>query len=127
LTHDVDAEVCVIGLGGTGLSCISEALNLGAASVIGIDAVDVAAGAAGRNGGLLLAGPVDFHHDAVAKLGRERTLAIHALTERERETIQVETPGVVRITGSLRIAESDEELDDCAQQFGAMRADGLAV
>lgn len=127
LTHDVDAEVCVVGLGGTGLSCISEALNLGATSVIGIDAVDVAAGAAGRNGGLLLAGPVDFHHDAVAKLGRERTLAIHALTERERETIQRETPGIVRVTGSLRIAESDEELDDCARQFDAMRTDGLTV
>lgn len=127
LTHDADAEVCVVGLGGTGLSCISEALNLGAQSVIGIDAVDVAAGAAGRNGGLLLAGPVDFHHDAVAKLGRERTLAIHARTERERETIQRETPGVVRVTGSLRIAESDEELDDCARQFDAMRVDGLAV
>lgn len=127
LTRDVDADVCVIGLGGTGLSCISEALKLGAKSVIGIDAVDVAAGAAGRNGGLLLAGPVDFHHDAVEKHGVERTLAIHALTERELETIQQETPGVVRITGSLRIAESREELADCEQQFAAMRADGLRV
>lgn len=127
LTQDVEAEVCVIGLGGTGLSCINEALNLGAASVVGIDAVDVAAGAAGRNGGLLLAGPVDFHHDAVEKLGRERTLAIHALTERELATIQRETPGVVRVTGSLRIAESAEELADCQRQFAAMRADGLAV
>ena len=127
LLHDTDADVCVVGLGGTGLSCISEALNLGAQSVIGIDAVDVAAGAAGRNGGLLLAGPVDFHHDAVAKLGRERTLAIHERTERERETIQRETPGVVRITGSLRIAESAEELEDCERQFAAMRDDNLAV
>ncbi|HRN52488.1 MAG TPA: FAD-dependent oxidoreductase, partial [Gemmatimonadaceae bacterium] len=127
LLHDTDADVCVVGLGGTGLSCISEALNLGAQSVIGIDAVDVAAGAAGRNGGLLLAGPVDFHHDAVAKLGRERTLAIHERTERERETIQRETPGVVRITGSLRIAESAEELADCERQFAAMRDDKLAV
>lgn len=127
LTRDAEAEVCVIGLGGTGLSCISEALNLGATSVIGIDAVDVAAGAAGRNGGLLLAGPVDFHHDAVERHGVERTLAIHALTERELATIQQETPGVVRVTGSLRIAETPEELADCGRQFTAMRADGLAV
>lgn len=127
LTRDAEAEVCVIGLGGTGLSCISETLNLGAASVIGIDAVDVAAGAAGRNGGLLLAGPVDFHHDAVERHGSERTLAIHALTERELATIQRETPGIVRVTGSLRIAETLEELADCERQFAAMRADGLAV
>jgi len=127
LTGDAEAEVCVVGLGGTGLSCISEALQLGAKSVIGIDAVDVAAGAAGRNGGLLLAGPVDFHHDAVAKHGAARTLAIHAATEGELATIQRETPGVVRVTGSLRIAESAEELDDCERQFVAMRADGLAV
>jgi glycine/D-amino acid oxidase-like deaminating enzyme len=127
LTHDAEAEVCVVGLGGTGLSCISEALKLGAKSVIGVDAVDVAAGAAGRNGGLLLAGAVDFHHDAVAKHGVERTLAIHALTERELATIQKETPGVVRVTGSLRIAESVDELADCERQFEAMRADGLAV
>lgn len=127
LSGNAEAEVCVVGLGGTGLSCISEALRLGAKSVIGIDAVDVAAGAAGRNGGLLLAGPVDYHHDAVAKHGVERTLAIHALTERELETIQHETPGVVRVTGSLRIAESAEELADCERQFAAMRADGLAV
>ena len=127
LTRDADAEVCVIGLGGTGLSCISEALALGAKSVIGIDAVDVAAGAAGRNGGLLLAGPVDFHHDAVAKHGAERTLAIHTRTEQELARIQQETPGVVRVTGSLRIAEDAAEFDDCARQFAAMRADGLAV
>lgn len=127
LSHDAAAEVCVVGLGGSGLSCISELLALGAKTVIGVDAADVAAGAAGRNGGLLLAGPVDFHHDAVARFGSERTLAIHARTERELETIQRETPGVVRITGSLRIAETDEELEDCERQYVAMKADGLAV
>jgi gamma-glutamylputrescine oxidase len=127
LPHDAKAEVVVVGLGGSGLSAISEALDLGAKSVIGIDAVDVAAGAAGRNGGLLLAGPVDFHHDAVERLGHEKTLAITSQTERELARIQEETPGVVRITGSLRIAEDAKELEDCRKQFDAMRADGLAV
>lgn len=127
LTEDVEAELCVVGLGGSGLSCISEALDLGVSSVVGIDARDVAAGAAGRNGGLLLAGTVDFHHDAVAKLGRERVLALTAATEDERRRITEETPGVSRITGSLRIAEDDAELDDCARQFDAMRADNLPV
>jgi glycine/D-amino acid oxidase-like deaminating enzyme len=127
LPADAEAELVVVGLGGTGLSAISEALDLGVKSVIGVDAVDAAAGAAGRNGGLLLHGPADFHHDAVEKHGVERTLAITALTEREMARIQKETPGVVRVTGSLRIAEDAKEFEDCRKQFESMRADGLAV
>lgn len=127
LAEDVEAELCVVGLGGSGLSCISEALQLGARSVVGIDLADVGAGAAGRNGGLLLAGPVDFHHDAVEKLGRERALAIHALTEAEKQRIATETPGVARFPGSLRIAADAAERDDCERQFAAMQADGLPV
>lgn len=127
LPHDGQADVCVIGLGGSGLSAISEALDLGAKSVIGIDAVDVAAGAAGRNGGLLLAGPMDYHHDAVEKFGIERTLAIHSITKREMDRIVQETPDAAHFPGSLRIASSAEELEDCRRQFEAMRASGLAV
>jgi gamma-glutamylputrescine oxidase len=127
LARDVEAEVCVVGLGGTGLSCITEALRLGARSVIGIDATDVAAGAAGRNGGFLLAGTADFHHDAVAALGRERAVAITRLTLAEMQRIAAEVPGTVRFPGSLRIAASDEELEDCERQRDRMLADGLAV
>lgn len=127
LTQDLEAELCVVGLGGSGLSCISEALTLGVGSVVGIDLADVGAGAAGRNGGLLLSGTADFHHDAVEKLGRERALAITAFTEDEKQRIAAETPDGVRFPGSLRIAGTPAELDDCARQFDAMRADGLAV
>ena len=54
-----------------GLTCVGELLRLGA-RVVGIDAGPVAAGAAGRNGGFLLAGSYHFYHDAVERLGRER-------------------------------------------------------
>jgi gamma-glutamylputrescine oxidase len=127
LRGDAAAELCVVGLGGTGLSCISEALDLGVSSVIGIDAADVAAGAAGRNGGLLLAGPVDFHHDAVARFGAERTLAMHRRTELEMQRIIAETPEVVRVVGSLRIASSGEEQEDINAQYARMKLDGLPV
>lgn len=127
LDGDAEAELCVVGLGGTGLSCITEALALGTSSVIGIDATDVAAGAAGRNGGFLLAGTADFHHDAVRLLGRERAVAITQLTLDEVQRMAREVPGTVRFPGSVRIAASDEELEDCERQLEQMRADDLAV
>jgi gamma-glutamylputrescine oxidase len=127
LDGDVDAELCVVGLGGTGLACITEALALGAGPVVGIDASDVAAGAAGRNGGFLLAGTADFHHDAVRILGRERAMAITRLTMDEVQRMAREVPGSVRFPGSLRIAASDEEFEDCERQYEQMVADRLEV
>ena len=126
LDCDQTADACVIGLGGSGLTAIEELLAMGR-SVIGIDAHDVGAGAAGRNGGLLASGTSDFHHDAVARLGRERAVRITQLTIEELHRIATHTPGVVRMTGSLRIAESDEELTDCVRQRDAMRADGFTA
>src|SRR4051812_38447522 len=74
LATTIDADVCVVGLGGSGLACIAELLSLGltADRVVGIDARAVGAGAAGRNGGFLLAGTADFYHDAVKQFGRDR-------------------------------------------------------
>ena len=126
LDSDLSTEVCVIGLGGSGLTAISELLDLGR-RVVGIDADDVAAGAAGRNGGFLLAGIADFHHDAVAAIGRARALRLHELTLEEIHRIAGQAPGTVRFPGSLRIAGSDEEFTDCARQRDAMRADGIPV
>ncbi len=126
LDADLDAEVCVIGLGGTGLSCVGEALALGARSVVGIDAVGVAAGAAGRNGGILLSGTAEYHHDLVHQLGRSRAVAITRLTNDEIQRIAAEVPEAVRFTGSLRIAATDEEFADCEAQRVRMRIDGFA-
>lgn len=126
LTRTTRADVCVVGLGGSGLSAARELCRLGA-SVVGLDAGRVGGGAAGRNGGFLLAGLAPFYHDAVASHGRDRARAIYALTLLELDRIATETPvGVVR-HGSLRIAESEEELADCAQQLDALRADGFPV
>ena len=126
LSADIETDVCVIGLGGSGLACIGELLSLGQ-RVVGIDARDVGAGAAGRNGGFLLAGIAAFHHDAVESLGRERALRLYHLTMDELDRMTAETPEAIRRPGSLRIAWSDEELIDCRLQLEAMRADGLPV
>ncbi|MEO7085087.1 MAG: FAD-binding oxidoreductase [Gemmatimonadaceae bacterium] len=126
LRGEVTADVCVIGLGGSGLACILELLARGK-SVVGLDATRIAAGAAGRNGGFLLGGLAMFHHDAVARLGRAAASALYRATLTELERMSGEMPQIVRRTGSLRIAASPEELEDCRAQFEAMRADGLPV
>ena len=126
LDADVEADVCVVGLGGSGLTCVGELRRLGA-RVVGLDAGPVGGGAAGRNGGFLLAGLAAFHHDAVAAVGRERARTLYRMTIAEIERIAAETPEAVRRVGSLRIAASAEEAEDCARQRAAMEADGLPV
>ncbi len=124
LDGDVTCDTCVVGLGGSGLAAVHRLLDLGQ-QVVGIDAGRVAGGAAGRNGGFLLAGGAEFHHDAVAIVGRERAVALYRRTLAELDRFARETPDAVRRDGSLRIAESAEELDDCRRQLEAMIADGL--
>jgi glycine/D-amino acid oxidase-like deaminating enzyme len=124
LTGEVTADVCVIGMGGSGLTCVAELLAQGA-SVVALDAGRVGGAAAGRNGGFLLAGLAQFYHTAVARLGRARTRRIYSLTLDEISRIAADSPSAVRLVGSLRIADSDEELDDCVHQLEAMRADGF--
>lgn len=126
LDGTIDAEACVVGLGGSGLSCIGELQRLGV-RVAGIDAAIVGGGAAGRNGGFLLAGIAAFHHEAADAHGRERAARAWRLTLAELERIAAETPDAVRRTGTLRIAIDDEELADCEAQFAMMRDDGLPV
>lgn len=84
LEGDIDADVCIIGLGGSRLSAVDQALVL-EKRVVGIDAGRIANGAAGRNGGLLLAGLADPYHTVVQSIGRARAREIYALTERDRE------------------------------------------
>ena len=122
----VEADVCVVGLGGSGLSCIGELHRLGA-RVAGIDGATVGGGAAGRNGGFLLAGIAAFHHEASDSHGRERAVRAWRLTLEELERIALETPDAVRRTGTLRIAIDDEELADCEAQLEVMREDRLPV
>ncbi|HET9484144.1 MAG TPA: FAD-binding oxidoreductase [Xanthomonadales bacterium] len=121
-THEVDA--CVIGLGGSGLACIAALLDRGQ-SVIGLDAGSVGQGAAGRNGGFLLGGLAQFHHQAIERFGRDRAAALYRMTLGEIERLRAAWPQLVRRTGSLRLAVDPHELADCQHQLDAMRIDDL--
>lgn len=126
LDHDASCGTCVVGLGGTGLTAIGELLGRGE-DVVGMDATDVGAGAAGRNGGFLLAGAYDFYHDAVRLHGRARALGIFNATLAEIERIRLATPDCIRFVGSRRLAADATEITDCREQLRVMRADSLAV
>lgn len=126
LDRDVSADVCVIGLGGSGLAAIRR-LQESDLSVVGVDAFTVAHGAAGRNGGLLLAGTAAVHHDAAAALGPEQAATWYRDTMVEITRMLEETPGLIRRTGSLRIAADQQEEDDCRAQLLSMQAAALPV
>jgi gamma-glutamylputrescine oxidase len=124
LAGDVSADVCVVGLGGSGLAAVGAALDAGA-SVAGIDAGPVAAGAAGRNGGFLLAGGALFHHAAVDAWGEERAVGVYEESLAELDRLEAELGPIVRRVGSLRIPASEEEAEDCARQLAALRRHGF--
>lgn len=123
LHGDTSADVCVIGLGGSGLTALHELRSQGVKAV-GLDAGVIAGGAAGRNGGFLLAGLARPHHEVVAQLGREQAALLYRLTLQELDRICQATPEAVRRTGSLRI---ENAWDDCDLQRDALLADGFAV
>jgi glycine/D-amino acid oxidase-like deaminating enzyme len=66
---DAECDVCVIGLGCSGLTALI-ALREQGLSCIGIDKETVGAGAAGNNGGFLLAGVDECYHLDCARNGR---------------------------------------------------------
>jgi gamma-glutamylputrescine oxidase len=125
LDGDVETDVCVIGLGGSGLTALDELTTMGRRAV-GIDARGIAPGAAGRNGGLLLGGTVDFHHDAITVIGRDRAVGIYRETMAEIRRIDEQAPGVVRHTGSIRLSSGPDEDADVERQREAMLADGIS-
>lgn len=122
LERHIEADVCVVGLGGSGLAAVDEALRLGK-TVVGIDAGSVAGEAAGRNGGFMLAGLALFYHEAKEKWGAEATKHVYELTLTELKRILAQP--ACREVGSLRIANTDDELADIGKELAALEADGF--
>ena len=140
LAGDVTADACVVGLGASGLAAIAALVQRGL-SVIGVDRGRVAASAAGRNGGLLLAGGAPFLHQAIAAWGVDAAVGLYRATLIELDQLAAELgPSVVRRAGSIRLAglpgpaldeaeaaDRAAEWADCAAHADALRAHGIAV
>ena len=140
LDGDRSADACVVGLGASGLAAVGTLVERGL-SVIGVDAGRVAAGAAGRNGGFLLAGPSLFLHQAIARWGAQAAVDLYLETLYELRRLEDSVgSGIVRRTGSIRLAgvpgdpaSEDEAVDrarevaDCELHAKALHEHGIAV
>jgi glycine/D-amino acid oxidase-like deaminating enzyme len=105
LDEDVTADVCVVGLGGSGLAAVADALARGL-SVVGVDAGRVGAGAAGRNGGILSATPGVGFSKAAAAWGLESLAAFRAAACAEIDGLaRILGPEVVHRVGGVRLIE----------------------
>jgi gamma-glutamylputrescine oxidase len=124
LTGSVRADVCVVGLGASGLAAMEELVAQGVASV-GVEAYTVGAGAAGRNGGFVLAGLAKFFNESVAQFGEQAAGTIYRLTAQEIAEQAEDMPAIVRVTGSLRLAADAAEQADCAKHLAALRYCGF--
>lgn len=123
---ELNCDVCVIGLGGSGLTATLAAAQHGL-NVVAIDADRIAAGAGGRNGGLLLAGVADFYHNARNLFGYDRAVSMYRHTLDEMDQMQATTPHAVKRGGALRLAHDEAELDDCKAHYLALIEDGFPV
>jgi gamma-glutamylputrescine oxidase len=122
-------DACVIGAGVAGLSCALALARHGLETVV-LERSTVAAGASGRNGGFLLAGPAAFYPDARERYGGDRARRIYAATlETQAEMYALATElGAgewMQRVGLLRASASDEEAEHVRRQVEALREDGF--
>src|SRR6185312_3919665 len=107
--------VADVGAGVTGCAC-ARRLAAGGATVVLLDAAEVAAGASGRNGGFASAGTGLGLDDAAALIGEPSALALlratdAALDEMLALAAERGDAGAIERTGSLWIAAADEADD----------------
>jgi glycine/D-amino acid oxidase-like deaminating enzyme len=140
LEGDITADVCVVGLGGSGLAAVAEALDRGL-SVVGLDAGRVGAGAGGRNGGFLIAGPEEPLHTAIGLWGPQVAVALYRDTLAEIDRLHAALGDeVIHRVGSIRLAgipgepesaeeaaDREREVADCVTQRAVLLEHGIEV
>jgi gamma-glutamylputrescine oxidase len=119
-------DVAVVGGGITGTSA---ALTLAEAGmrVRLYEARVIAGGASGRNGGFALRGGAAPYPVTAESIGRVRAAELWRWTERELAALERIAGEAFRRTGSLRLAADEEEHDELADEFDALRSDGFDV
>ena len=122
------ADVVIVGAGVTGCACALRLAQHGA-SVLVVEAAQVASGASGRNGGFASAGTGLGLRDAAAVIGMPAAVALQRATERALDDMlslaaDRGEPNAVRRTGSLWLA-TPSEADDLATTVAVLAASGV--
>ena len=119
LTGDERVDVAIVGGGVTGLAC-ARALALAGTSVRLVEARTAGSGASGRNGGFALRGTA-LPYDQMPLPDVMR------FTEEALARVRELAGDAFRPVGSLRVANSEDELQELHAEAEAIAADGFAV
>ena len=90
----------------------------------------LASGATGRNGGFVVAGPVEGYPDAIQHLGYETANAVMKLTYDNRALLrqvvqEEEITCEYREPGTVRLALTEADIDTLKREVETLRADGF--
>ncbi|HEX8231515.1 MAG TPA: FAD-dependent oxidoreductase [Chloroflexia bacterium] len=123
----IECDVCVVGAGVVGLYLARLIAGQGR-SVVVLEARHVAAGATGRNAGMVLTGSAYYYHQAVATYGRELAHQLWRLSLHNRDIVKglSQEFGTLWIeNGSLLLALDDTEAEDLTRAYDAMCDDDI--
>jgi glycine/D-amino acid oxidase-like deaminating enzyme len=119
LPGDERVDVAIVGAGVTGLAC-ARVLALAGSRVRVLEARRAGSGASGRNGGFALRG-------TALPYDRMPLPDVMRLTEEALGRVRELAGDAFRPVGSLRVANSPEELEELHAEGEAIAADGFAV
>jgi glycine/D-amino acid oxidase-like deaminating enzyme len=120
------ADVEIVGAGITGISAALTLAERGARVRVH-DGREVAGGASGRNGGFALRGGAMGYDQARQWLGRDLARGYWLETERHMQRLAPLVGDAWRHTGSLRLANDDEEREELRLELAALVEDGFAA
>jgi gamma-glutamylputrescine oxidase len=127
--HTIECDVCVVGAGIVGLYLAKLIAGQGRKTTV-LEARHVAAGASGRNAGMVLTGAAQHYYEAVRLYGHDVALGLWNLSLHNREIVrglsqEYGTP--YDPTGSFLLALDDTEAEDLERTADAMLDDNISV
>jgi len=122
-------DVLIIGAGLVGLAAADFVQQMGH-SVMVVDKAGVAMGASGRNAGFMITGLDTYYHRAVEKYGRDVAHEMWDISQKSiaywKDVVKLQAGTVdYEETGSLVLAESEEEAEELHLAYDALQADGF--